>query len=822
MGVAIRAAIVIGTAAAVYGIAKLRDTSKQAAKAVDEVNAAGKKAAKIKVPDITPESMHSKVSNARGFRKKVQLGVRNALFGKVESNPEISFKETPEYLKTKAAIAATNAMSGVAREARNWYRLLNKEIGKSSGKGLRSVEKATLAIARSAEKAQDGYSSLSATVGSLVAVLGGTALLGGAGGFVERSFGLARAKEDARITFDTLLGSRELTDELLGGITKYAAQTPFQKADIVAASKRMLVISGKDVKENERLYKLAGQIAALKPGTSVEEVSQGIISGSFGEFEILKGLTFKLNAAMFKGAGQSGGKEYGQAVIKEIERQLAEKTGGRDLVLALSTSLTGLMSTVKDSVEEPLTELGEYFIKNLGIKTLLQDYITQATLFADYFSSLLKHGASAIADPNMASGVKMLAIFASEMAAKFVFYGNKFITFGKYVMKTFNELSPRTQSMVLNVGALASAFSVAAGVIAPLIAGVVALGSLMWGPISAVTGLMTAVTIKFGALLATVAGFGTAFVSAGIFTAFMVFRQDGESLLSTLDRLGKTVGGFLYNVFANFSKVIHAAWVPLNNALLPAWQRLEVAFGTLRPYFQELAVLFGATTVDGELFAQVGSRIGDAMVWVLNSMVSLIETGIDGVRFALEVTRPHFKFIVSDIKRVGSAILEFLAGTASAGVTAKTLFAGFVDIVTFPFRLIIEKFHSMTAEALASAAETVRPFSALVAGQLEAAAKRAKEAAASVSEGFLKNRDGILGQDSSLAVKIEGNIASAAVPIQLNIDGERVAETQARVGMRARNSGRGGDPMSPEEMGFVINDGRIRTVDLSSVAAQGD
>ena len=640
-------------------------------------------------------------------------------------------------------------------------------------------------------------------------------------GIMNRAFDLSRSKEDTKTTFDTLLGSRQLTDDLTSRIYAYAAQTPFQTDDIKAASQNMLSITGKDLDKNQHLYELAAKMAALRPGTTVEDASQAILRGTFGEFDPLKTFTIALSADRMKAknAGETGGKEYAEAVIKEIERQFDEKTGGRDIVGALSRTMSGLMSTIKDSLDLPLGNIGDKLVEGLGIKSLMTGYIEQATYFGSYIADALVDGfdfAKFFADPKMNSGVMSIADAIVNSIDTVIKGGKLLIGWVKVGWAWFDSLGSGVQQAMLGAASGAAAFSAAVGIIVPIFAGLLAMASVLWEPIAAIAAVMGSVGIALfvPGLMAAAAAV------AVIGGAFMIFKKDGESLTDTVTRLGEYISYGLAYAWSSLTIVMMNAWAVLGPKLLPAWERIEAAFGRIRPYFVEIIDLMGGSAITAADLTNVGYALGNALVWLLEGAVSLVEIGLLGIQSALEFLQPYFKHTISDFKVLGKTIIDFITGAASAGTTMKTLFMGMIDLATTPFRMIITEFFNMTGVTLTKAAEMVSPFSTEIAALLNLASQGAATAATAVTEGFLKTRADLLGSDSSLAVRISGDI-NASVPVQLNMDGERVAETQARVGMRARNSGRGGDPMSPEEMGFVINDGRIRTVDMTAVASAG-
>lgn len=811
MGVAIRAAIVVGTAAAVYGVAKLRDTSQQATQAINATNAAGARS----------QSVFSKIRNTMGgisgTRQFVSGGQAQVtpLWQRIFGNPDPGTM-TKTQNNIKLAIRATNTLRGVAQEARGWYKLLWGQTARSPGGGLKRMAAMTSSISTGAKKATDNFSNLSAMFAGTLAAMGGTALLSGSGGIFERAFDLSRAKEDAKTTFDTLLGSRQLTDDLTGRIYKYAAATPFQSADILEASKNLLSITGKDLGKNERLYKLAASMAALRPGTTVEDASQAILRATFGEFDPLKTFTIAARAEMFKGAGEVGGQAYADAVIKEIETQFTAKTGGRDIVGALAMTMSGLMSTIKDSLDLPLGGIGDKLVEGLGIKKLMSDYIEQATYFGEYFADLLQNGprfAKYFADPKTSSGVMAIADAVYSAVMRIIAIGKTLIGWAKMTWSWFNSLGSSVQGAMLGAAAGTAAFATAVGIITPIVTGLVALIAVVGEPILAVGTAIGGV----GAIVAAVLGVLVAGALSSIGVAFMFFRKEGESFTDTLHRLGGYVSAGFRVAWESLTTVFLAFWGVVQPKLLPAWQRIEAAFARIRPYFVEIMDLMFGTTLTTQELADYGAVLGDIFLGLLDITVSLIELGLYGIGKAMEFVRPMWSHSISDAKLMYKTLFSLVGGTMTFKEALKTLFYGTVDLVTIPFRLIISHLFNSVSVALTKAAEMVRPFSSLVADNINAAAKSAVSAAESVNEGFLKTRRDLLGTDSSLSVKVSGDV-SASVPVQLNLDGERVAESQARVAMRARNSGRGGDPMTPEEMGFVINDGRIRTVDMSAVS----
>lgn len=818
MGVAIRAAIVISTAAAVYGVSKLRAASVQATQAINATNAAGASSA------ANARKTLRAISNTRGYVSGNKAKVI-PLWQRVFGNPNPG-SMTITQNNIKLAIRGTNTLTSVAREARGWYKLLWGETHKRPGGGLRALQTITKSVSQGAKEAKENVSQLSSMFAGALAAMGGVAILSGGGSVIERSLGLSRAKEDAKVTFDTLLGSRELTDDLTGRIYDYAALTPFQTADLMAASQNLLGVSGRDIDRNEELYKLAAKMAALRPGMTVEDASQAILRSTFGEFDPLKSFTISLNAEQFKGKGKAGGKAYANAVVTAIETQFNNKTNGRDIVGALAMTTTGLMSTVRDSLDKPLGNIGDALLGSSkdGAKSLLTSYITQATYFGDYFEKLMdpakmdkaiKSG-KPVFDPMISTGVKSLAEAIAEVVGQVITMSEMVIGWGKAVYAWFNGLPASAQKTIIKIVSGVAMLVTAIGVLVPLGSGLAALFEMVLAPIGALYAGISSLGI--GGVAVLVVALSPLLVTlAEIVAGFMVFRKEGESLTDTMMRLGSYVYGALLGAWEDLSIVMISAWNVLGPTLLPMWERLEAAFSSIRPYFVEIADLMSGSSVSAYDFAKVGFILGDVLVWLLDKAVMLVELGIWAVGNALHYLRPYFGHIISDFKVLGKTIIEFLGGAISAKVALKTVFLGVVDIVMNPFKIIVMQLFDFTAMALHSLSDMARPYASTIADMIDASALALLNSKDAMMEGFLATRSDMLGFDSSLTIKIGGTV-TADTPINFNMDGERMGEARARTEMRARNAGRGGDPMTPQEMGFVINDGRIRTVEMSAVS----
>lgn len=807
MGFTIKAAIAISAAAAVYGIARLRNTSQQAAQAINGVNASAKQTG------AAATGVGNLVKGLTSLRHMAQGGVKGAIFGqnqtpliqRVFGNPKPGTMNNMQQ-NIKLATSGVNTLVGAAREARHWIKLLFGSHDNKATGSVRSLGNAVAKVGRNARTAATELHNVGSIAAGALGALAGTALLGGSSNLVERSFDLARAREDAEVTFDTLLGSKDLTKQLLTGIYQYAAATPFQTEDIRDASKRLLTISGKSVEENERLYKLAAQIAALKPGTSVDDVAQGLVSATTGEFEILKGMTFKLNAAMFGKAGASQGKDYAKNVIGEIEKQLANKTGGRDLVAALGGTMTGLMSTVKDSLDIPLGDIGSALIQGLDIKNALSGYIKNASDFAAALKSAL---AGDLVGPQVSPGVRALVDFVVDIVKNLIWVGKTAKSVLMGVWTWFSSLDRETQGTLLKVGGIVGTFSTIAAIVAPIIAALVAMGSALSAPISAIAGAGPVVAAFIT---------GTALPALAILGAgFMVFRRNGESAGDTLSRMAAVIKGYVIYAWTALTTVLSNAWIPIKQSLLPAWEALQRGFDVIRPTITEIIGYLYGGGASADEFAAAGRMLGQAIGGLIITMGWLIEKGLVLANWILKDLRPVFKYFIGDVKTLWKTLFGLANGTVSVGTAMKTFILGIMDFYSFKIRFVIFKVLVWVRAAVSALADIVMPINEMVGNAIKGAADGVQGAADRIMEGFLSTKDELFKETAgALSVDVKGGImAETTTPVTLNLDGETIAKSQATTQMRSRHSGRGGDPMSPEDLGFVIQNGRIRSAGLA-------
>jgi tape measure domain-containing protein len=226
--------------------------------------------------------------------------------------------------------------------------------------------------------AKKGLSGLGSIVGGGARMIGTLGLAGvtafGAVTAAAGGMGLAAAasNEQARISFTTMLGSAEKADSFLRDMQKFAATTPFEFPELQEASSA-LISAGINADKVIPIMTTLGDVTSGM-GTGAEGVDRattalqqmsaaGRITGEdlnqlrdagIPVYDLLASATGKSKAEVIKlaQAGKLGKKELDQ-MMKALESGKGlERFNG--LMAKQSTSLTGMVSTMKDTIGQGL------------------------------------------------------------------------------------------------------------------------------------------------------------------------------------------------------------------------------------------------------------------------------------------------------------------------------------------------------------------------------------------------------------------------------------------------------------------------------------
>lgn len=147
-----------------------------------------------------------------------------------------------------------------------------------------------------------------------------------------------------------LKGNTKQAQELVQWMGQFADKTPFSSPDLFPALTRAIGISRGDISQSKELLKLASDMAALTPGSSVSDAMEALADAQMGEFERLKAFNQKITQEEFKKIGYSG----------VIERLSKDFSGGAE---KLSKTSAGIIATLKGYRSSLLRTMGEGFLE---------------------------------------------------------------------------------------------------------------------------------------------------------------------------------------------------------------------------------------------------------------------------------------------------------------------------------------------------------------------------------------------------------------------------------------------------------------------------
>jgi tape measure domain-containing protein len=207
----------------------------------------------------------------------------------------------------------------------------------------------------------------------LGAALAGVTALGiGIGVTTVKALGLADAFERNKLQMNVFTHNVETTNELLAQVQKYADQTPFEFPELAASSKMLLGIGVRADKVVPQLKKI-GDVAALS-GAGIQQLTtiyqQMTSAGRLSAGDMMQLVNAGVNAwpILAKTMGKSVAEvrklsEQGKIGAKDIQRFWdALGSGAEGATTALAGTLSGMISTLKDTVSGVLRDIGTAFL----------------------------------------------------------------------------------------------------------------------------------------------------------------------------------------------------------------------------------------------------------------------------------------------------------------------------------------------------------------------------------------------------------------------------------------------------------------------------
>lgn len=345
--------------------------------------------------------------------------------------------------------------------------------------------------------------------------------------------GFNAAKEQALISFKTMLKSGEEAKKLFSDLMQFANTTPFESPEVINSAK-MLKAYGFEVKELMPLLTDAGNLASGM-GARFEDVARvfgRLKSGDFGEaFERLR--DFGISRQQLEGEGlqfdksgqYKGSVEQAMTVVRGI---IQKNFGG--MMEEQSKTFTGRISTLTDAVNLFLGDVTEPLFQ----------MISEAT--------------PAVID------------------------------FVNYLTEGFKSLSPIGKVAVTAIGAIAAAVGPVIGIVGTLVIGIGA-------AISAISTIAAAVgSIGLAPLIAIIAGVVTelALMAAGVYAVYQAWDANFGGLKDLTSEIAsgiqtvwsEVVGYFTSGEGASIVPAVISGFNQLKEFLTPALSEISGAMQT--------------------------------------------------------------------------------------------------------------------------------------------------------------------------------------------------------------------------------------------------
>lgn len=552
---------------------------------------------------------------------------------------------------------------------------LGAELSFSVGSAVQNMRRAGLGVRELQAdfgRLKDGLSGTVAAAGQLalgLAPIGALTSLFGA-----QSSKLAADLEANQLTMRVLLGSVEKSEDLIARVRKNAAETPFEVGDLIEGSKRLLRLTGDNVDANMELLGVVETMTALNPTKNIVDAVEGVLDAtSGGGFERLKEFGLSFRSEDFAAAGRPGGKAWADAVTTAIAEEMKKKTRGENLVAALAETFQGRASTLTDSINAVLTEIGIELNRGLKVQIIgATDAINElAPLVSESFRELFGE----------------LGTFAQDQIGPVV----------ADIRALWDGLGEDGQKGVIKAVIAFEVFATAVttvggvlGFVGFMLSGVIALFTNLWAVGGALFGLLSSGwTMALPGLAAFGAGLGT--IAAKVLGVFLSFAG-GIPIVGGLIDLVLGAGVLLFGVFgpvtaavvgiialfALFSgtldDLISGIWYGLAPAFESAWASIS---GPLSDLWVSVQALWDSFTTGSDRTAGALFNIGAGLGWAIGLVVRLAATIagvlISAIGLIFDVIGPLF----GALRGVFDLLLGVVGGTYSVG----DAFNGLVGVI---------------------------------------------------------------------------------------------------------------------------------------------
>jgi len=283
-----------------------------------------------------------------------------------------------------------------------------------------------------------------------------------------KAFKSAAEFEMLRIRMNVLTGSVEKGGLAFQEVTKYAAKTPFQIADISKSLNMLMSTGGMQFEEAMKTIKVLGDIASISGGEmsgmalafSQTSASTRLLGQDFNQFvnnsvplmKILTDYTGKTTAQIM--AMKEKGQLSFDVVAKAMEK--ATQKGGlfENGAEKMSQTLSGLASTLIDSVNIAFGELGTEMAKAINLSSNITNITDVIAKLTDKFKSLSPETQKFITYAILITAILSPAVLIlGSLAGVLGLVTTGFVLFGKAIAMVF-AMNPWILGLQLAIGVM--------------------------------------------------------------------------------------------------------------------------------------------------------------------------------------------------------------------------------------------------------------------------------------------------------------------------------------------------------------------------------
>lgn len=416
-----------------------------------------------------------------------------------------SLKKNTKYIEARKKLVQVIAVKDIATAKLKKAQSIMKSLGK--------------AIAKPVIMARDKASSIIKGIGGKLGALAkGVAIpLSIAAGGAAMALKGGAELEQQQISMKHFMGVgnkgkfdaeiQKMTDSYLKELRNNANATPFETGEVISAGTRALQISGGDTKKAIEKVKLAEDMAALNPGKTISDAMEALADMEMGEY------------ARLTEFGVKATKDNGDTP-KSIQAQLSGMyAGGSE---KLSSSATGLLSTITGKLKSNLADIGQSMLEPLKpVMTNVIGFIDQMTPKMLEFGSMIGEGLGAGISWINQNMPTIQPVFSSV----FTTISGIVTTATPIIGQAITALSPIFNGALTVAQAVMSGIGLAVQTVAPI-----------------VSSLITSLSPVFASVGTSLSSLGTIFSS--VFSGIMNIVEKAYNFIKPLiDGIGSLVSG---------------------------------------------------------------------------------------------------------------------------------------------------------------------------------------------------------------------------------------------------------------------------------------